>query len=338
MRRACLSIAVLVATLGAAQARDEIRLVGSATTLPLIQVVAERFSRASGYPAPALELTGAGTGFRNFCSGIGFEYPDLNLTSRRITSAEYAFCKENGVEQMTEIKIGREVLVIANWGRSRQHDFDKAQLFMALADTVPKGGQLVQNPYTHWDEVDPSLPHVLIQVMGPPQGTISYDALPQLVMEPGCRSFSKIRSLALERQLHVCRTPRSDGAYVQGARDEGVIVRWLQDHPTAFAIVEYALFYANWPVLAGNPVEGVAPTPGHVTEGQYAVSRPIYLYIKGRHVGSVPGLQQLLYEITSDHTIGPQGYLADKGFVALDDRGRNRARDHVLSLRPLSLE
>lgn len=51
------------------------------------------------------------------------------------------------------------------------------------------------------------------------------------------------------------------------------------------------------------------------------------------------GLQDFLYELTNDHTIGPIGYLAtenDLGFVPLDDRGRNHARDMALSLAPMT--
>jgi phosphate transport system substrate-binding protein len=54
-------------------------------------------------------------------------------------------------------------------------------------------------------------------------------------------------------------------------------------------------------------------------------------------VPSISGLQQLIYEFTSERAMSPNGYLADTGLVPLDDRGRNRARDHAISLQPLSL-
>jgi phosphate transport system substrate-binding protein len=56
---------------------------------------------------------------------------------------------------------------------------------------------------------------------------------------------------------------------------------------------------------------------------------------KFAHVGAVKGLQKFLYELTSEHAIGPEGYLVEKGFIPLDDRGRNAARDAALSLTPL---
>jgi hypothetical protein len=46
--------------------------------------------------------------------------------------------------------------------------------------------------------------------------------------------------------------------------------------------------------------------------------------------------KNFLYEFTSEHVIGPDGYLAEKGFIPLDDQGRNSARDAALSLAPIS--
>ena len=42
------------------------------------------------------------------------------------------------------------------------------------------------------------------------------------------------------------------------------------------------------------------------------------------------------YELTSEHAIGPDGYLAEKCFIPPDDQGRNSARDSALSLAPIS--
>ena len=47
-------------------------------------------------------------------------------------------------------------------------------------------------------------------------------------------------------------------------------------------------------------------------------------------------MQKFLYEFTSEHAIGPDGYLAEKGFIPLDDRGRNAARDFALSLATIA--
>ena len=53
-----------------AQARDQIRIVGSSTVFPYTQAVAEEFANM-GHAAPVLESTGTGGGMQIFCGGVG---------------------------------------------------------------------------------------------------------------------------------------------------------------------------------------------------------------------------------------------------------------------------
>ncbi|MEM1401131.1 MAG: substrate-binding domain-containing protein, partial [Pseudomonadota bacterium] len=65
--------AVALASFGvatAAQARDEISIVGSSTVFPFTSTVIERFAQVSGGPAPIIESTGTGGGMRLFCGGV----------------------------------------------------------------------------------------------------------------------------------------------------------------------------------------------------------------------------------------------------------------------------
>jgi phosphate transport system substrate-binding protein len=83
-------------------------------------------------------------------------------------------------------------------------------------------------------------------------------------------------------------------------------------------------------------VEGIFPTTQSIADGTYPFAMPIFLYVKVQHMNAIKGLQQFLYEFTSERAISPDGYLEEKGFVPLDDIGRNRARDRALSLATIS--
>jgi len=328
----CLSIALALSAFPAAQARDEIRIVGSAGALPFTYLVAERFAAMAEYPAPSLELTGAGIGFQSLCRGIGFEYPDINITSRPITEAELAECQANGVSTIAEIAIGREVVVMVNRLDAERYDLTRAQLFQALAERLVIDGELIDNPHTQWHDLGAELPKTPIQVLGMLPSSAAYTAFLDLVLEAGCESFPAIRALPDEQRIPVCRTPRSDAAFEPGPRDEEILVRQLQKQPATLGIVGYAVLHENTDVLAGNAIEGVVPTEANIRSGRYVLSRPVYLYVKTQHVKSVPGLEEFLFEFVQEHTISPSGYLAEKGFASLDDRGRNRAREGVLRL------
>ena len=80
MYRKFLGIAVaagVIAAGSAAEARDQIRIVGSSTVYPFATVVAEEFGKTTKFKTPVIESTGSGGGLKLFCSGVGVEYPDI---------------------------------------------------------------------------------------------------------------------------------------------------------------------------------------------------------------------------------------------------------------------
>ena len=50
----------------------------------------------------------------------------------------------------------------------------------------------------------------------------------------------------------------------------------------------------------------------------------------------IPGIEEYLAEFTSDKAAGPEGYLADKGLIALPDADRKKAAANAKSLTPIS--
>jgi len=94
------AIAIVAATASVAQARDEIRVVGSSTVFPYSQAAAENFSNVTGAPSPIVESTGTGGGMKIFCGGVGESHPDITGASRAMKASEYELCQENGVTDM----------------------------------------------------------------------------------------------------------------------------------------------------------------------------------------------------------------------------------------------
>ncbi len=60
-----------------ANARDQIKIVGSSTVYPYTTVVAERFGKQGKFKTPVVESTGTGGGFKSFCGGVGVQHPDM---------------------------------------------------------------------------------------------------------------------------------------------------------------------------------------------------------------------------------------------------------------------
>ena len=80
--------AAVVGLTGAAEARDQIRIVGSSTVYPFATAVAEQFGTEYKFPTPVVESTGTGGGLKLFCGGVGEQHPDMTNASRRIKESE----------------------------------------------------------------------------------------------------------------------------------------------------------------------------------------------------------------------------------------------------------
>ncbi|MCF6293811.1 MAG: substrate-binding domain-containing protein, partial [Robiginitomaculum sp.] len=175
-----LSLSVVACGDNSTKFREQIRVVGSSTVYPFVTVAAEEFGNNSKFKTPIIEATGTGGGFKLFCSGIGGKYPDFSNASRAIKQSEIDRCAKNNIMEIAELKIGYDGVVLANSVEVELFELTKRQVFLALAKQVPLNGQLVDNFYQRWSEVDPSLPDQKIEVYGPPPTSGTRDAVVEM--------------------------------------------------------------------------------------------------------------------------------------------------------------
>lgn len=333
--------AVAAATLaGPVAARDSISVVGSSTVYPFATVVAERFGKTSDFATPKIESTGSGGGIKLFCGSIGVDTPDIANASRRMKASELEQCKSNGVTEVVEVLIGYDGIAVANSINAEQMELTTKDLYLALAKNVPNpdGSEgLVANPYTMWSEVNSALPARKIEVLGPPPTSGTRDAFVELVMESGCGEFAFIDALEDDAKDAACHAMREDGAYVEAGENDNLIVQKLEANPDAVGIFGFSFLDQNSDRVQSSKIDGFEATFDTIADGDYAVSRPLYFYVKAQHVGTVPGIAEYLAEFTSEQAMGEDGYLADKGMIPLDDEARAEVIDAVENLRPVEL-
>jgi phosphate transport system substrate-binding protein len=317
---------VLLAASAAQAQRDQIRIVGSSTVYPFSTLVAEQFGKTSQFKTPVIESTGTGGGFKLFCAGVGTDHPDVSNASRAIKSSEFELCASNGVKAITEIQIGYDGIVVANAKSAKRMDLTRVQLYRALAKEVPTDkGTLIANPYTYWSDVDSSLPKVKIEVLGPPPTSGTRDAFVELAMEAGCKSFDWVAALKKtdsSRFKAICHGIREDGAYVEAGENDNLIVQKLNANPDAFGVFGFSFLDQNHDKVQGSVIDGVAPTFDNIAGQTYPISRPLFVYIKGAHVGVVPGLKEYVTEYTSEKAMGDEGYLSEAGLIPMPKKER----------------
>jgi phosphate transport system substrate-binding protein len=344
MRRATVTVAGMAglaasifALAGPAAARDQIRIVGSSTVYPFSTAVAEQFGNKYKFPTPVVESTGSGGGIKLFCAGVGEGHPDITNSSRRIKESEVEACAANGVEEITEVKIGFDGIVLANSKDSERVSLTIPQLWLALAKEVPVDGALKANPYRNWSEIDASLPDARIEVLGPPPTSGTRDAFVELVMLEGCAEFEAVKALDEARMGTVCATLREDGGFVEAGENDNLIVQKIEANPDAFGIFGFSFLDQNLDMLQGSVIDGNEPTFENIADGAYPVSRSLFFYVKNAHVDVVAGIKEYVDEFTSEAAAGESGYLADKGLIPLPEEERAAGREQALAFTPLTM-
>jgi phosphate transport system substrate-binding protein len=326
---------------GPAEARDQIRIVGSSTVFPFAATVAEQFGKATPFKSPIVESTGSGGGLKLFCSGIGEKHPDIANASRRIKKSEVERCAKNAIRDIVEVKVGYDGIVIANARKATSFNLTLRDIYLALAKDVPVGdGKTAPNTFSTWKDVNPDLPAVRIEVLGPPPTSGTRDAFVELAMEGGCKTFPWIKALKKKDKngyKALCHTIREDGAFIEAGENDNLIVQKLAANPNALGIFGFSFLDQNADKVKGSRVGGKAPTFENIAEGSYPISRALYFYVKQAHVGVVPGIKEFLSEFVSEKAWGPDGYLVDKGLIPLSDEERSAWREKVKALATVSM-
>ena len=293
-------------------ARDYISIVGSSTVYPFATLVAEKLA-SEGMKAPVIESTGSGGGHKLFCAGIGVEHPDITNSSRAQKDKEFQLCKENGVTDIIEVRVGNDGIAFAY---SADYDYGdinltKEQIWQAMAKDN-------KNAPKTWSDIDAGLPNVEISIMAPPPTSGTRDAWNSLVMVKGCTKAAKsLHEANGKKAKKECAKMREDGYAVEAGENDTLIVQKLAANPDAYGFFGYSYLLANKDKIKAAAVNGVKPSLEGIQDYSYPIARPLFFYVKKAHVGVVPGLKEFLDEFTSKKAMGSRGYLTDIGLVPL---------------------
>ncbi|GAB3131696.1 substrate-binding domain-containing protein [Novispirillum itersonii] len=336
--RAALSLSGLLALSPLAELRAEgpqqaIRIVGSSTLYTMTSDVAELFGKGTRYPAPVVESTGTGGGFKLFCAGNGAGTPDIAMASRPMTEGERQQCDSAGVTAAEALPLGTGGVIVAMAADAPSYPLSLRHLWLALAAKVPVDGKLVTNPYRTWRSIDPALPDLPIQVYGPPPTSGTHDALLGMILDVACHEDPAMVGLPLRERLDACERLREDGAYIHAGESDEMLSRRLLSNPKAVGIVGHQVLDQHRGLKAAT-LNGVAPTAATVQDRSYPLVRTLYLYVKAAHLPRTPGLGRFVSTYLSNGMIGPDGRLTSLGLVPLGDSARQAAIERARTLGP----
>ena len=346
MRAWLLPVAAVVLSACPAVARDQIQISGSSTVLPYATIVAEAFGENSGFPTPVVEGGGSGAGRKKLCEGQGEATLDIANSSSRIKPSDIANCTANGVTTLMEVRIGYDGIVFATKLGTPAFALSLSDLWLGLAEKVPAGGTFVPNPAQTWDQVNAQLPHLPINVFVPGTKHGSREVFDVKVLEAGCEAAGAMAAFAAaasgtedekkKAALEACHGLRADGASVDIDGDYSETLARLNANPNAMGVFGLSFYENNTDKLQVAQINGVMPSVASIASGEYAVSRPLYFYVKPAHFALVPGLKDYVRYFVSDAVAGPGGLLAGYGLVPDPDLAATQAA--IEAETPLQLE
>lgn len=319
-----LAVGIVTCSAQAQSSRDTIQIAGSSTVLPFSSVVAEEFgNNFAQFRTPVVGSGGSSGGLRQFCQGVGANTIDIANASRKMRPNEVEACKANGVKEIIEVKIGYDGIVFAS--RTDAATFttlEPKHVFLAQAAQVPQNGKMVANPYSRWSQIDASLPdqEILLAIPGSNHGT--REVYEEKAVIPGCQTLAEINAMDKDAAHKVCTAMRTDGRVVEIAGDYTETLARLQAQKDAMGVFGLSFYEANRDRIKVATMSGVEPNQDTIISGEYPVSRPLYIYVKGAHIGVIPGLQEYAQFHISDGMSGFGSVLESAGLIPLADDER----------------
>ena len=316
------AMAITAVSAAAATARDNVQVAGSSTVLPYASIVAEAFGENFEFPTPVVESGGSTAGLARFCEGVGPNTIDIANASRKIRDSEVENCAANGVTDIIEVVFGYDGIVFASQLDGPAFTaFEPADIFNALAPKVLVDGEIVDNPHTQWSDFNPDLPdaEILAFIPGTKHGT--REVFEEFVVAVGCEETGAFEAMMASGMSEddaedACLAIRTDGKSVDIDGDYTETLARIDSNPNGIGVFGLAFYEQNTDKLKVATIAGVEPTVESIATGEYPVSRTLQFYIKGAHIGVIPGLKEYAEFFVSDEIAGPDGPLAFYGLVS----------------------
>ena len=232
----------------------QIEIDGSSTVAPVTEAVAEEFANAGAENVEvAIGVSGTGGGFERFCNGE----TDIQDASRAIEQEEIDACGENGVE-FYEFEIGSDgITVVVN----PANDFLTCISTASLAQIWSEEGGI-----DTFAALNPEFPDEEIALYGPGPDSGTFDFFNEVILGEDVEPTTDF-------------TP---------SEDDNVLVEGVAGDENALGYFGYAFYAGNEDRVRSVALattedlsDCVEPSPETIRDGSYALSRPLYIYVKG---------------------------------------------------------
>ncbi|MCT1628065.1 substrate-binding domain-containing protein [Corynebacterium sanguinis] len=221
---------------------DAIKVTGSSTVEPITSYMANRYDFNAD-----IDAVGSTDGFDVFCAGEA----DINDASVSIPGDYQKACADAGVD-FIELPIALDAITLV---KHRDNDWAQDLSIQQLHDIWAKDSSV-----TKWSDIDPSWPDEDITLYGRPQGSGTLGVFEELVL-----GGDDIRE------------------DYQATDDIQELSKWVSEDVNGLSFMGIGNYLATEDPTRNRIdnvlVDGVAPTAEATKNGNYPLSRPLFLYV-----------------------------------------------------------
>jgi phosphate transport system substrate-binding protein len=258
---------------------------GSSTVFPLTEAVAARFEEEGYADQITIDSIGTGAGFERFCQT---GETDISNASRPIKDEETASCEAIGRTPI-EFRVGTDALAVV---------VGPANYF--VEDLTIEQLAIVFSTAETWAEVDPSFPAHPIARFSPGTDSGTFDYFVEAVFDEDDAPLLAASNLQLSED---------DNVLVQGVSGD-TCTEGNTASPCAIGYFGYAFYGENASSLRILAIEGVEASAENVDNGDYQLSRPLFIYSDAGIMVEKPQVASFIayYLNVVNEVIGEVGY------------------------------
>ncbi|MCT4571832.1 PstS family phosphate ABC transporter substrate-binding protein [Bacillus thuringiensis] len=227
----------------------EVRVDGSSTVFPIIEAVAEVYTKVHPDVKISISISGTGGGFNRFSKGE----VDINNASRVMKQVEKNEMKKNSI-QFTPFEVANDGLtIVVNRHNTWVDDMSVDELRLLWSENGRE---------KRWSQIHSTWPREQVKFYAPGVDSGTYDYFQNVILQ----NHRIVKKVSL-------------------SEDDQVIMQGVMNDKHAIAFVGYAYYMANRDKVKAIKVNGVFPTKETIQSGKYKpLSRPLLAYVNNASI------------------------------------------------------
>ncbi|CJB43942.1 ABC transporter%2C substrate-binding protein-phosphate transport [Streptococcus pneumoniae] len=227
----------------------EVRVDGSSTVFPIIEAVAEEYTKVHPDVKISISISGTGGGFNRFSKGE----VDINNASRVMKQVEKNEMKKNSI-QFTPFEVANDGLtIVVNRHNTWVDDMSVDELRLLWSEDGRE---------KRWSQIHSTWPREQVKFYAPGVDSGTYDYFQNVILQ----NHRIVKKVSL-------------------SEDDQVIIQGVMNDKHAIAFVGYAYYMANRDKVKAIKVNGVFPTKETIQSGKYKpLSRPLLTYVNNASI------------------------------------------------------